>query len=170
MCRGRVPDLQKDESKYSNLAECPRRRRGAEDINGQVNPKDAIFGVWLPHGLSTDKATFDTQIKKCLARAKAIEDAFAQLESVPSGILTLKFERPAGVEEGVSGDLESVLSGDTDQVLMQQVESWTSRKLWSRLDESIHHETDVLRRVQTVPTLEAPRILIDMRKDRRAGY
>ncbi|KAJ5719414.1 hypothetical protein N7493_007869 [Penicillium malachiteum] len=59
--------------------------------DGEVVPRNTIFAFWLPHGLTNNPEVFARGLNDALARAKAIEDAFTQYQSLPAEVLVANF-------------------------------------------------------------------------------
>ncbi|KAJ5697600.1 hypothetical protein N7488_011284 [Penicillium malachiteum] len=57
--------------------------------DGEVVPMNTVFAFWLPHGLANNPEVFAKGPNDALARAKAIEDAFTQYQSLPAEVLVV---------------------------------------------------------------------------------
>ncbi|KAJ6032359.1 hypothetical protein N7540_003091 [Penicillium herquei] len=90
---------------------------GALEEDGLPAPENNTFAFWLPHGLTDDPQIQHERLHRCYNRAKAIETAFMQVETLPVGIIILELGVfGLGSESGAtSGDeVEENLEDDTE--------------------------------------------------------
>ncbi|KAJ6031461.1 hypothetical protein N7540_002193 [Penicillium herquei] len=69
----------------------PQDRLGNLKPDGNLNPGNAVFAFWLPHGLTNDHDVRIKRLTRSTQRARDIEDAFRQVESPPIGVLIIDF-------------------------------------------------------------------------------
>ncbi|KAJ5613502.1 hypothetical protein N7528_007156 [Penicillium herquei] len=75
-----------------NVLHDPQDGEGTLKEDGLPEPEHNTFAFWLPHGLTNDPQIQDERLLRCSNRAKAIQMAFAQVETLPISILILDWQ------------------------------------------------------------------------------
>ncbi|KAJ6036978.1 hypothetical protein N7540_001257 [Penicillium herquei] len=94
---------------YSSLQRLFDSRDGELPVpsDNRVAPFNTIFAFWLPHGLTNNRKVFEKGLNDALARAKAIEEAFIQYQSLPAKVLVSNspaLQTNGGDDTNVSSD------------------------------------------------------------------
>lgn len=94
-------ELEEFQRWYPNytMSQNPRECEGVLQADGSVGPKNNVFGFWLPHGLSTAPNEFASQLRQCENQFNRIEEAFREVEGIPSQKLWLEREQARFFEQ-----------------------------------------------------------------------